>query len=76
MHRNLTDKELVQCLHDKRLYSPIIEELCKRLESKIDDDFRNENEDLTISCPICSANMSIEFTDAENGVETTVKAIK
>lgn len=76
MHRHLTDKELVQCLHDKRLYSPVIEELCKRLETNIDNENNIDLEDITTTCPICSTNLSIEFIDIENGTEPTIKAIR
>lgn len=72
MLSNLSNKELVQILHDKRMYSPLIEELCKRLENTIE----NEIENSTIKCPICSTNILLEFTDTEDGVDIGIKAIK
>lgn len=54
--RNLTDDELLNTLQDKRGQSPLINELCRRLE---------EHHDVptvyihTSECPVCLAGLTL-----------------
>ena len=74
-YRTYTNKELISLIDDKRYQSPIINELCLRLEKN------NFNDDLydpcktcelvseSITCPICEAKITLET----NADETKVK---
>ena len=56
MFRHLSDKELLNLFTEKRFNSPIIEELCSRLERHLDKEIDEE----TIECPVCLAKINIE----------------
>lgn len=56
--RHLTDDELLQELGPVRHQSPVISELCVRLEAA------TKSPDLfTLSCPVCRANLDAEYDD-------------
>lgn len=60
---NVPTHELLSMCSDKRIHSPLIEELCQRLEDGENterdlSDFNNE-----ITCPVCESCLSI--TDEE-----------
>lgn len=59
LNTNLTDDEYVRSLHDKRALSPIIDELCTRLEQATDNDPADSN----VCCPVCEAPLLIEWDD-------------
>lgn len=52
--KNLSNSELLRVLNDLKNHSPIISELCTRLE--------NSNENLTTktTCPVCMASLSLD----------------
>lgn len=57
-YANMTNRELLDILHDKRQYSPVIDELCYRLER-----YMPENQKGTViktSCHICEAPLKLE----------------
>ena len=65
-HRHLTDEEFLRLCSDKRHQSPIIEELCQRLEEYLGCDkpsdreieLRCKNE---FTCQVCEAKFKVEF---------------
>ena len=70
----LTNSELLSMLHLKRQQSPIIEELCSRLESHHDcvpfDDYSGtENR---VSCPTCESALLVDHCEDENLFNLTV----
>lgn len=57
---NTPTHELVAGLHDKRQYSPLIEELCQRLEaSNMLDDVQGGMQ-TSVECPVCEATMFVK----------------
>jgi hypothetical protein len=65
-YSNYTDKELLQLLSDKRSKSPIIDELCDRLEEYSPAFDREEN--VKAECPVCEAklNVNVDVSDLGN----------
>lgn len=61
--RNFTVGELLMHLDDRRSNSPIIEELCSRLELKasFSKDVRHN-----VECPVCQANLEADFDEGNN----------
>ena len=65
-YRHLADEEFLRICSDKRHQSPIIEELCQRLEEylgvdkPISDEIKLECKN-DFNCPICEAKFSVEF---------------
>ena len=66
-YRTYTNKELVSLIDDKRHQSPLINELCLRLEkNNFNDDLRQlpsescESVLESIICPICEAKITLE----------------
>lgn len=59
-YSTFTNKELIQVLSESRQYSPVIEELCLRLESYMKhEDIKETN--LPAECPICDAQLKIDI---------------
>ncbi len=65
-YRTYTNQELLTLIDDKRHQSPIINELCLRLEkNNFNDDLYNPGETCesvleSITCPICEAKITLE----------------
>ena len=65
-YRTYTNQELLTLIDDKRYQSPIIDELCTRLEkNNFNDDLYNPGETCesvleSITCPICEAKITLE----------------
>lgn len=57
-YSNHTDQELLQVLSEKRSHSPIIEELCQRLESYMP--FSQKETNIATDCPVCEAKLKID----------------
>lgn len=62
-YSNYSDKELLQVLSEKRSQSPVIEELCQRLEEyspifNIEEN-SNKEENIKADCPVCEARLNI-----------------
>ena len=70
-YRTYTNKELISLIDDKRHQSPIINELCLRLEkNNFNDDLYNPSETCesvleSIICPICEAKITLETNTDE-----------
>ncbi len=65
---HLSDEELLRHLSDSRHRSPIIAELCDRLEAALDANIVMENtfehSEKKVQCPVCLA--SLEVTQNED----------
>ena len=57
---HLTTGELLNLLEDKKHQSPIIFELCNRLE-KIDIDAELEGVNDRAECPVCQASLTVDL---------------
>lgn len=56
LYGSITDRELVRMLHDARMRSPIIDELCRRVENN-PDPYDEAPEVHQLKCPICRADL-------------------
>lgn len=63
-YSRLTDDELLRYVDEKRQHSPLIEELCKRLEHK-HIVFSDANH--RVECPVCEAALEADY-DEGNGM--------
>lgn len=65
-YSSLTNKELLRFIDDKRSDSPIIKELCDRLEQLMDtiDDIEKlpGDHETKSTCPVCDAKITIATT--------------
>lgn len=69
--QNMTDDELLRQIDDLRAYSPIIDELAKRLDSviKYGKGVKQECDHESV-CPVCKSKVVINIDlDREGGVE-------
>ena len=70
-YRTYTNQELLILIDHKRHQSPIIDELCLRLEkNNFKDDLYNPSETCesvleSITCPICEAKITLETNKDE-----------
>lgn len=65
---SLTNSELLRVVADKRVHSPVIDELCKRLEqATANDDLADAKHDA--ECPVCAATLHVAY-DADNNAFT------
>ena len=72
-YRHLTDEEFLNICQEKRHQSPIINELCQRLEEFIYSDqpvtdeinleLKNEHR-----CPVCETKIEIEFSSIDDKI--------
>ena len=69
-YKNLTDEELLLSLSDKRHHSPLIDELCTRLEASIDNAMGS---DIELDCPVCLASLKTHIK-SENDLVLTVNS--
>ena len=67
MLMNLTDEELLRMLHEKRAASPVVSELCRRLETALEG---GEEVGGPCECPVCLAELSASVNEF-GGVELT-----
>lgn len=58
--RNLSTDELLNLLEDKKHHSPIILELCNRLE-KLDIDEVLKGVNCRSECPVCQATLIVDL---------------
>lgn len=65
-YSNYTDQELLQVLSERRQQSPIIEELCQRLEDYSPAFDKETN--IAKQCPVCEAKLKIDVDVSELGV--------
>ena len=62
---NYTDDELLRLVDDKRYRSPLIDELCTRLEARGDVAVQ-EDADTRVECPVCAAPLQAGYDTANN----------
>lgn len=70
-YNHLDDDELLNLVDEKRQYSPLIEELCHRLESKninIPEDHNSRSE-----CPVCEVQLEVSFDGGNNMFELEIQ---
>ena len=58
--KHLSNEELLRLLEDKKYHSPIIFELCNRLEN-IDIDAELEGVKNRAECPVCQAALLVDL---------------
>jgi hypothetical protein len=65
---NYTTEELLRLVDDKRTRSPLIDELCTRLEASADEAVDQVKEDTSheAPCPICAAELVVAYDVAAN----------
>lgn len=63
-YRVMTDDELLRYIDEKRQHSPLIEELCKRLETK---EMVLKDANHRVECPVCEAALEADY-DEGNGM--------
>ena len=68
-YSNLLDDELLKHVADVRARSPIIEELCQRLEVKIHSIVIAKDSNSRVECPACEAHLFADY-DCGNGMFT------
>ena len=62
---NYTDDELLRLVDDKRHRSPLIDELCTRLEARGDVAVQ-EDANALVECPVCAAPLQAGYDSANN----------
>ena len=62
---NYTDDELLRLVDDKRHRSPLIDELCARLEARGDVAVQ-EDANALVECPVCAAHLQAGYDTANN----------
>ena len=66
-HANLTDEELLKNAEPMRSSSPVIEELCQRLEKHIDQAAElSKIETTQHQCPECDCAVQVHYIAEEN----------
>lgn len=58
---HLTDEEFLNTLDDARHYSPVIKELCRRLEAKCEAETALASANHRAECPICKGPLTVEY---------------
>ena len=58
--KHLSNEELLRLLEDKKYHSPIILELCNRLEN-IGIDAELEGVNARAECPVCQASLTVDL---------------
>lgn len=60
-YRNMSDEELLDVLDDAKHLSPVIGELCKRLELKA---VSITDANHRVECPVCQASLEADYDEA------------
>lgn len=58
---NLSDAELLNQLAESRGRSPVIDELCNRLEQYADNEVVSSDADSSVECPVCEAPLTASY---------------
>lgn len=75
-YRHFIDEEFIRLCHDKRQQSPIIEELCQRLEEyfgtdkALTDEIKLECKN-NFTCQVCEAKFSVEFDNESDELKVS-----
>ena len=78
----MEDEEFLRICSEKRALSPIIEELCQRLEYYLyegdipdkDDGVVDENTLAILNCPICETTLKVSGTEIEGHLQIQVNS--
>lgn len=62
---NYTNDELLRLVDDKRYRSPLIDELCTRLEKRGEVAVQ-EDADFRVECPVCAAPLEAGYDECKN----------
>lgn len=65
-YSHLDDLELLSQFDDKAAVSPIIKELCDRLEKHVAPRDPYKDTDERVECPVCEAKLTVEHDEADN----------
>lgn len=66
-YSHLTNDEFLLSIDDKRYQSPVIKELCRRLEQADAETAIREDANHRAECPVCEAGLLVEYDDG-NGL--------
>lgn len=73
LYSNLSNEELLNELDSIRHLSPIIQELCTRLDSYDYADYRDSMKPATINqhgpCPVCRAELTLQISDNGENID-------
>lgn len=65
-YSHLTDQELLNHCEDRRHMSPILDELCKRLDAFVEGESKMVDANHQVECPACAAPLLVEPDPANN----------
>lgn len=67
-YQGLSDREIVHMLYAHRARSPLVDELCRRIEDN-PDNYREADTEFSklFGCPVCSASLYVSCTVEDNG---------
>ncbi len=68
---NYSDDELLSLVDEKRSQSPLIDELCTRLE-KLNGTHISVDANHRVECPVCEASLSVNYDEGNNMFEVEV----
>jgi hypothetical protein len=63
---HLTDEEALSALDEAAGYSPVIRELCRRLEARIEKGHAHQHANPRSECPVCGAGLLVEFDEGND----------
>lgn len=82
-YSNLSNEELLNAIDSIRHLSPMIQELCIRLEYYDDEEYEcsakaisPDNEFYKASCPVCAADLSMKLNELGTNMVIYTKEIK
>ena len=70
--RMMTDGELLRACNNRRGFSPLIDELTRRLEDRVDADIENlPAAQRKFNCPVCESGLLLDASDGILNVGAT-----
>lgn len=60
-YTHLTDEEFLNTMDDARHYSPVIKELCRRLEARSETEVNLTGANHRAECPICKGPLTVNY---------------
>ena len=60
----MSDQEFIHSIEDKKHLSPVIAELCRRLECRSEGN--DSKADDRVECPVCEAELRVELDEAND----------
>jgi hypothetical protein len=72
-YTHLTDEEFVNYMDAKVGFSPIIDELVRRLQHHINANRAHEDANHRAECPVCAAPLHIEYDESNALFEVKVE---